>query len=124
MEQEVKQKFEQWCVVELFGHQKIAGLVTEETIGGANFLRVDVPAFGGQSAYTRYFGGGAIYSMTPVAEEIARSALEYLRPRPVETYMLPAPKAETARTLHDDQPGIDFDDDDDPDNEDDDDNPF
>lgn len=37
-------KFESWCIVELFGHQRIAGLVTEQTIGGCNFVRVDVPA--------------------------------------------------------------------------------
>ncbi|HXF62313.1 MAG TPA: hypothetical protein VNK95_11895 [Caldilineaceae bacterium] len=83
--------FETWAVIELFGHQKIAGLVTEAAIGGCNLIRVDVPATDRQPAYTRYFGPGAIYSITPVSEEIARSVLAYIRPRPVSPYMLPQP---------------------------------
>jgi hypothetical protein len=93
MEQSTQEKFEHFAIVDLFGHLKIAGLVTEATIGGCSLLRVDVPAIGEQPAYTRYFGQAAIYSLTPVSEEIMRSALEYIRPRPVETYMLPAPAA-------------------------------
>jgi hypothetical protein len=86
--------FESWALVELFGHQKIAGLVTEAVIGGCNLIRVDVPESEDQSAYTRYFGQGAIYGITPVSEEIARSALAYIRPRPVSPYMLPQSKAD------------------------------
>jgi hypothetical protein len=88
--------FETWAVIELFGHQKIAGLVTEAAIGGCNLIRVDVPATDQQPAYTRYFGPGAIYSITPVSEEIARSVLAYIRPRPVSPYMLPQPKEDNA----------------------------
>lgn len=36
-------KFDSWCIVELFGHSKIAGKCTEENIAGSNMLRVDVP---------------------------------------------------------------------------------
>ena len=36
-------KFEEWAVLELFGHQRLAGLVSEVQIGGASFVRVDVP---------------------------------------------------------------------------------
>jgi hypothetical protein len=89
VETQQNERFEAWSIVELFGHQKIAGLVTEAVIGGCSLLRVDVPAVGEQPAYTRYFGQGAIYSLTPVSQEIARSALEYIRPRPVQAYMLP-----------------------------------
>ena len=35
--------FEQTCIVELMGHNMIAGKVTEQTIGGQGFVRVDVP---------------------------------------------------------------------------------
>ena len=67
-----KESFSQWCLVELFGHQRIAGQVTEETIGGCSFVRVDVPAVDGSEALTKFYGNGAIYSMTPVSEELAR----------------------------------------------------
>ena len=65
-----QEKFDQWAVVELFGHQQIAGRVTEASIGGCSFLRVDVPdqpAIPAHDyyaerpalpAYTRYFGQG------------------------------------------------------------------
>ena len=36
-------KFEQWGIVELMGHQRAAGRLSEESIGGANMLRVDMP---------------------------------------------------------------------------------
>lgn len=28
------QTFDQWCIVEIFGHERIAGRVTEQRIGG------------------------------------------------------------------------------------------
>ncbi len=75
--------FDSWAVVELFGHQQIAGRVREATIGGCSFLRVDVPEQPALAkhgyydarpiipAYTRYFGNGAIYAMTPCTEAAA-----------------------------------------------------
>ena len=39
MEQE---KFDLWCVVELFGHSRIAGRCTEQNVAGTNMLRIDV----------------------------------------------------------------------------------
>jgi hypothetical protein len=91
MEQQ-EQRFESWCIVELFGHQRIAGRVTEAQVGGCSFIRVDVPETHAQPAFTRFFGQGAIYSITPVSEEVARAAGEYLRERPVSVYMLPSPQ--------------------------------
>lgn len=68
-------KFEEWAVVELFGHQRIAGMVSEATIGGCPFVRVDVPATAeGRKAYTKYLGSGAIYGLTPCEEAVARIA--------------------------------------------------
>lgn len=67
------QKFEEWAVVELFGHQRIAGKVSEATIGGCAFVRVDVPQTA-KPAYTKYFGNGAIYAMTPCDEAVAHLA--------------------------------------------------
>lgn len=40
-------KFDLWCIVELFGHNRIAGRCTEQNVAGVNMLRVDVPATSG-----------------------------------------------------------------------------
>lgn len=64
--------FDQWCVLDLFGHQRTAGHVTEATIGGCAFIRIDVPEQDGNYR-TEYYGNGAVYSMRPVAEELARA---------------------------------------------------
>lgn len=83
------EKFDQWALVELFGHQKIVGKVTEATLASGAFLRVDVPAYNGQAAFTRYFGPGAIYSINPVSEEVARGLMDRYRNEPVCRYELP-----------------------------------
>lgn len=91
---EVQKPFEQWALVELFGHQRIAGLVTEQTVGGCAFLRVDVPetktAHATVSAFTKLFGNGAVYGITFVTEEIARAmAAGAYHVRPVTPFDLP-----------------------------------
>src|ERR1043166_5150181 len=78
--------FDQWAKVELFGHQVIVGRVTEATLAGGSFIQVDVPATNGNPAYTRFFGPSAIYSITPVSEQIARDLLQVYRKEPVTRY--------------------------------------
>ena len=81
--------FSNYCIVELFGHQKIAGHVTEQVIAGQGFVRVDVPETKRHPAFTRLFGSGAIYSITPVSEEIAKQAAEGIYIEPVTVYISP-----------------------------------
>ncbi|MGD9100039.1 MAG: acetyltransferase [Anaerolineae bacterium] len=81
-----------WAIVELFGHSKIAGRVTEQQIAGGAFLRVDVPGVDGQQEFTRFYGAGAIYSITPVSEEMARRTVEVINPRPVTVYGVVLPE--------------------------------
>lgn len=81
--------FSNYCIVELFGHQKIAGLVSEQVIAGQGFVRVDVPATTRQPAFTRLFGSGAIYSITPVDEETAKRAANAIYVEPVTVYIAP-----------------------------------
>ena len=35
--------FEGWAILELMGHRRLAGLLSETQIGGAAFIRIDVP---------------------------------------------------------------------------------
>jgi hypothetical protein len=86
-------KWEQWCLLELYGHQRLAGLVTEATIGGCSFIRVDVPPDGDSEGFTRYYGNGAIYSMTPCTEDVARAMVSMLKPRPLTIYDISGLKA-------------------------------
>lgn len=105
-----------WAIVEIFGHQRIAGLLSEQTIGGQSFVRVDVPELparaasgydhgeGPVSAHSKLYGGGAIYAISPVDETVARAAAMSIRHKPVDTYGIEAvmrnmPDAERARLL-------------------------
>ena len=96
---------EGWAILELFGHQKLAGYVRTAIIGTSGMLRVDVPEVDTAPAFTRFYGPGAIYSLTLVTEDIARAALRELRPVAVTVYMprqLAAPRAELRSARIDD----------------------
>ncbi len=88
------EKFDQWAIVELFGHQRIAGRVTEQTIGGCAFVRIDVPACEAAGsnpatqAFTKLFGNGAIYGISFVDEATACMAARQLRVQPINTFEL------------------------------------
>jgi hypothetical protein len=76
-------KFEQWAVIELMGHQRIAGFVTEATIAGGAFIRVDVPKPEGEGdLYTRYLGPSAIYAINPTTKEEVLAVVGILIPKP------------------------------------------
>lgn len=92
------EKFSHWCVLELFGHNKIAGLVTEATIASGAFIRVDVPKppAEGQSEetlYTRYFGPSAIYAINPTTKEEVMKIVTRLHPP------APTPRVSEQRAL-------------------------
>ena len=81
--------FDEWALVELFGHQRIVGRVTESVLAGGSFLRVDVPSFNGAPAFTRFIGPSAIYSLNPITEEVARGLMANGRNEPVSRFELP-----------------------------------
>jgi hypothetical protein len=64
---ENKAVFEVYALVELFGHQRLAG---------AGFIRVDVPQTSRRAGFTRFFGPSAIYGITPVDEAVAKALAE------------------------------------------------
>jgi len=86
---EQKQKFETWGLLELFGHQRLAGRMTEQSIAGTGFVRIDVPAVDGIAEYTRFFGPSAIYGITPTTEGMARQLARGMQAVPIQPYELP-----------------------------------
>lgn len=84
-----------WAIVELMGHQVIAGQITEVLVAGCPMLRVDVPGVPADlhheaiAAYTRFIGTKAVYSIIPTDEPSARHSVAHLRARPVSEYVIP-----------------------------------
>ena len=83
---EQKESFDQFAILQLFGHQRIAGRVTEANIGGSSFVRVDALTAEGEVAFTRYYGSGAIYSISPVSKEVCIAAAAKIDSPPVQPW--------------------------------------
>jgi hypothetical protein len=83
--EEVKQ--EQWAVVELMGHVRLAGRLSQEEHFGAKMGRLDIPQVGG--FVTQLFGGGSVYRITFVSEEVARHVAGMNDPAPVSRWDFP-----------------------------------
>lgn len=96
---------ETWATVELMGHVKLAGRLSEEEKFGAKLGRLDIPTEDGW--LTQYFGGGSVYRITLVTEAVARHVARSNKPAPVSPWdfpkMLPAPETrdEAGRDLSD-----------------------
>ncbi|MFD2961310.1 MULTISPECIES: hypothetical protein [Olivibacter] len=80
------EKFDLWCIVELFGHSKIAGRCTEQNVAGTNMLRVDVPETSVNPAFTRFFNHAAIYAINPVSEDVAIFMADKLNTKPIDSW--------------------------------------
>jgi hypothetical protein len=112
-------KFEGWAIVEIFGHQRYAGFVTTENFGHAAMFRVDVPPLpererttkgyeyaDGKSVppgstvkelaipgYSKLFGVGAIYALTPCDQPTAEKALAAMQSRKLQLVKLSEERA-------------------------------
>jgi hypothetical protein len=83
---ESNERFECWGVVEVMGHRRFSGKVSEQSIGGASFVRVDVPAVEGRLPFTKLLGAGSIYCITPCSEAVARADAAQSYDKPVTIY--------------------------------------
>ena len=97
---------ELYAIVELFGHQRIAGRISEQTFGGSSFVRIDVPEVSYTEwewdhsaeeperrqvaytiqAHTRSLGASAIYAINWCDATAATLAAGQIRNRPITTY--------------------------------------
>ena len=80
------EQFEQWAIVEVMGHQRLAGKVSEQAIGGSSFVRVDVPAIPGGEPFTKLLGPSSIYAITITDEETARLAASQFKITPIDEW--------------------------------------
>lgn len=81
--------FDQWAIVDVMGHQRYIGRVTEQVIAGQGFVRIDVPETEKQKPWTKLIGTGSIYAITPVTEDIGRAMASKRTSAPVDAYDLP-----------------------------------
>jgi hypothetical protein len=54
----MSEAFEGWAVLELMGHRRLAGHLSEQQIGGSSFLRIDVPT---EPPATQFYSPSAVY---------------------------------------------------------------
>lgn len=87
-----------WAVVELMGHRRIAGHVSEAAQYGTAMVRIDVPGEDG-STITQFYGGNSIYCLSPVTEDVARAVARRNQPAPVSPYEILPPKAMAAPVI-------------------------
>lgn len=77
-----------WAVLELLGHRRLAGRVSEEEHFGVKMGRIDIPQKDG-SFVTQLFGGASVYGMTVVSEEAARIVALRCDVAPLHQWELP-----------------------------------
>lgn len=78
----MEKPIEQYAVVEMMGHRKVIGKVTESEIGTGSLLKVTVLGKDGDPDRTEYIGIASIYCLTIVTEETARQAAAACSPEP------------------------------------------
>jgi hypothetical protein len=89
--------FSEWCILELMGHRRLAGKVTECQVAGQGFLRLDVPAPLPEQEQliptspwtaTQFYSPSSVYCMTPVTEATARKIALLNQPTPATRWEL------------------------------------
>ena len=90
-----EETFDEWVILELLGHRRVAGRVREVQLAGAGFLRLDIPATDGHGPQTQYISPGSVYAMHPTTEAIATAAAAGFRPQPVSRWELERAAAST-----------------------------
>lgn len=105
-----EERIDTWAVIELMGHRKVAGRVSERNIGGSVLLQVDIPGADGQIARSELYGLAAIYGIHPTTEEALKRIIAN-RPwgynEPIIPYV--PPERQLASGDHDPDPDDDRD---------------
>jgi hypothetical protein len=111
---------ENWAILEIMGHERLAGKIFETTVAGVPMLRVEVPTTEKLPGFTRLLSGASIFSLTPVPQDVATIVAGQLQKTAVsgipaygftfgqqlqmsQALGLPAPKEPTTRSWEDEQ---------------------
>lgn len=87
---ESNESFDQWVILELMGHRRMGGRVTEQVIAGSALIRIDVyEGDAKEPTMTQFYSTSAVYCMTPVSENVARRFSERHMIPPISEYELP-----------------------------------
>ena len=64
---EVQEPAPEYAVIEIFGHRRLAGRITEVEKFGTKLLRIDIPERGDfENGFTsQMYGGASLFSVTP-----------------------------------------------------------
>lgn len=81
--------FEEWAILELMGHRRMAGKITEATVFGGSLLRIDIPSGEDGKYTTQFYSPQSIYCITPTTEAIARKVAKDSQPEPVSRWEFP-----------------------------------
>ena len=81
-------QFAEWVILEVMGHRRLAGYLTEQEIAGKGFLRLDVPGAEGESAATQLYNPSSVYCITPTTKDVACALASRTRPAPVQRWEL------------------------------------
>ena len=84
-------QFKEFVILELMGHRRLFGLVTEQEIAGHKFLRIECPDGKGKST-TQFYSPTSVYCITPTTEDVVNAAAHNNNPRPVSRYELELPE--------------------------------
>lgn len=82
----MEEKFEIWALVELMGHNKIAGRVSEHKFGNQSMLRVDVPAVNNLPAFSKIIAVNAVYAINPLTEQDCTEYAAKLKSKPLDVW--------------------------------------
>jgi hypothetical protein len=77
-----------WALVSLFGHQQIAGKVSSYSLGGAAFVRVQVPETETVPGFSKLFNPSAIYDISPMDSESCMALVKRLDKAPIEKWSM------------------------------------
>lgn len=110
---------ELFAIVELFGHTRVAGKVSEYQIGGASFIRIDVPETELQPAFSRIVHPNAVYAINPTTEEVVIQAAKMYDQKPLDAWDIRRmqEKLLALKEANRQKPEFDLDDDDDDDDD-------